>query len=73
VGAPPRFQYAGHGLDRSNPSVTARDQTDYPQGGAAAPASWNPLTCDRFGICIQAAGGNGAPTVRYRSIRVWTW
>jgi hypothetical protein len=70
--AVPRFRYTGWGRSTNLDSFT-QGQDDYPS--EPAPATWNPLACDRWGLSVQRAAAVGAGTtfVLINNLRVWVW
>jgi hypothetical protein len=70
--AVPRFRYTGWGRS-TNLDSFRQGQNEYPS--EPAPATWNPLACNRWGIALQraAAVGAGTTSVSISNLRVWVW
>jgi hypothetical protein len=68
-GMGPRWLQSGYGLHATSVAAYVDSQT----WAGVAPATWNPLTCDRWGLVTQAGGGQGIKSFELLNIRIWSW
>jgi hypothetical protein len=69
-----RFRITAWGFGSiGDEDATVQNQTQYV--GEPAPASWNPLVCNRWGIAIQrpSSFGVGVTLFQINSVRAWIW
>jgi hypothetical protein len=73
-GAQGRFRATGWGFGTiGDDDAVVQNQQNYV--GEPAPASWNPLICNRWGLAIQRPSSFGVGTTLFQinSVRAWVW
>lgn len=67
-GTPPEFLLQAWGMDTNRADIRKYMSS---WDGEPAPASWNALACDRWGLSIQASGSNPFGTLQLLELRVY--